>query len=90
MAPKKKEHSNNVRILVINHYLNGYSQLLLSRPTVQSIIKKYQNTKCTGNLFGRSRKPKTTSTTDRLIQRKLKLDRRKLARIVISEREKDL
>ena len=50
----------------------------------------YKNTKCIGKLFGRSRKPKTTSTTDRLIQRKLKLQRRKSARTVTSELEKDL
>jgi transposase len=96
MAPKKKEHSNDLRTLVIKHYLNGDSQreiakkVLLSRPTVQSIIKKYKNTKCIGNLFGRGRKRKTTATTDRLIQRKLKLDRRKSARIITSEVEKDL
>ena len=53
-------------------------------------MKKYKNTKCIGKLFGRGRKPKTTSTTDRLIQRKLKLDRRKSARTVTSEIEKDL
>ena len=95
MAPKKKEHSNGLRTLVINHYLNCDSQrkiakkLLLSRPTVQSIIK-YKITKCIGKLFGRGRKPKTTSTTDRLIQRKLKLDRRKSARAGTSELEKGL
>ena len=55
----------------------------MSRPTVQSIIKKYKNTKCIGNLFGRGRKRKTTATTDRLIQRKS-------ARTVTSELEKDL
>ena len=96
MTPKKKEHSNDLRTLVINYYLNSDSQreiakkVLLSRPTVQSIIKKYKYTKCIGNLFGRGRKPKTTSTTDRLIQQKLKLDRRKSARTVTSELEKDL
>ena len=95
MTPKKKEHSNDLRNLVINLYLKGDSQreiakMLLSRTTVQSIIKNYKNTKCIGNLFGRGRKPKTTSTTDRLIQRKLKLDRRKSARTVTSELEKDL
>ena len=95
MAPKKKKHSNDLRTLVINHYLNGDSQreiakkVLLSRPTVQLIIKKYKNTKCIGNLFGRRRRPKTTSMTDRLIQRKLKLDRRKSARTVTSELGKD-
>ena len=96
MALKKKEHSNDLRTLAIIHYLNGDSQrkiakkVLLSRPTVQSIIKKYKSTKCIGNLFGRGGKSKTTSTTDRLIQRKLKLDRRKSARAVTSELEKDV
>lgn len=96
MAPKKNEHSNDLRTLVVKHYLNGDSQreiakkVLLSRSTVQSIIKKFKKTKCIGNLFGRGRKRKTTSTTDRLIQRKLKLDRRKSARTVASELEKDL
>ena len=96
MAPKKKEHSNGLRTLVINYYLNGDSQreiakkVLLSRPIVQSIIKKYKNTRCIGNLFGRGRKPKTTPTTDRLIQRKLKLDRRKSNRTVTSELERYL
>ena len=50
----------------------------------------YKNTKCIGKLFGRGRKPKTTSTIDRLIQQKLKLDRRKSARTVTFEFEKDL
>ena len=36
-----------------------------------------QSTKCIGHLFGHARKSKTRETTDRLIQRKLKLDRRK-------------
>ena len=96
MAPKKKEYSNDLRTLVINHYLNGDSQreiakkALLSRPIVQSIIKKYKNTKCIGNLFGHGRKPKTTSRIDRLIQRKLKLDQRELARTVTFELEKDV
>jgi transposase len=74
MAPKKKEHSNDLRTLVIKHYLNGDSQreiaakTLLSRTTVQSMIKKYKSTKCIGNRFGRGRKRGTTATTDRLIQ----------------------
>ena len=36
-----------------------------------------ESTKCIGHLFGHARKRKTRETTDRLIQRKLKLDRRK-------------
>ena len=97
MAPKKKEHSNDLRILVIKHYLSGDSQreiakmVLLSPPTVQAIIKKYKNTKRIGNLFGYCRKRKTIAMTDRLIQRKLKLDQRKSVRTVVTfEFEKDL
>lgn len=96
MAPKKKEHSDDLRTLIIKHHLNGDSQreiakkVLLCRETVRSIINKYKNTKCIGNLFGRGRKRKTTITTDRLIQRKLKLDRRKSASSVTSELENEL
>ena len=43
-----------------------------------------------GQLFGRARKMKTRATTDRLIQRKLKLDRRKLASTVKAEIENEL
>ncbi|CAF1233788.1 unnamed protein product [Didymodactylos carnosus] len=57
---------------------------------VRSMINKCKNTKCIGNIFGRGRKRKTTTTTDRLIQRKLKIDRRKSARSVTSELEKEL
>ena len=69
MAPKKKEHSIDLRTLVIKRHLNGDSQreigkkVLLSRSTVQSIIKKYKNTKCIGNLFGSGRKRKIIATT---------------------------
>lgn len=96
MAPKKKEHSNDMRCLVIKHYQNGDSQrdiaskTLLPRSTVEYIIKKYKMTKCIGNLFGRGRKRKTTATTDRLIQRKLKLNRRKSASMVKTEIENEL
>ena len=41
-------------------------------------------------MFGRGRKRKTIAATDRLIQRKLKLEGRKSARIVTFEFEKDL
>ena len=83
MAPKRKEYSDDLRTLVIKHFLNGDSQreiakkTLLSRETVRSMIKKYKSTKCIGNLFGRGRKRKrkTAATTYRLIQRKLKCDR---------------
>ena len=46
MAPKKKEHSGDIRSLVIEHFFNSDSyamrakRVLIPRPTVQSIIKK--------------------------------------------------
>ncbi|CAF3787789.1 unnamed protein product [Rotaria magnacalcarata] len=96
MAPKKKEYSTDLRTLVIKHFLNGDSQreiakkTLLSRETVRSMIKKYKSTKCIGNLFGRGRKRKTTATMDRLIQRKLKCNRRKSSRSVTAELQNHL
>ena len=96
MAPKKKEHDNDLRNLVIQHYKNGDSQreiavkTLLPRTTVQYMIEKFKSTKCIGNLFGRGRKRKTTAATDRLIQRKLKADRRKSAPAVKIEIENEL
>ena len=54
MAPKKKEHNNDLRNLVIQHYQNGDSQreiapkILLPRTTVQYMIEKYKSTKCIG------------------------------------------
>ncbi|XP_012560492.1 uncharacterized protein LOC105846365 [Hydra vulgaris] len=96
MAPKKKEHCNDLRALVIQHYQNGDSQreiaakTLLPRETVRYIIKKYKQTKCIGNLFGRGRKRKTTETLDRLIVRKVKSDRRKSANAVKIEVETEL
>ena len=58
MAPKKKEHSGDIRSLVIEHFFNGDSyamrarKVLIAHPTVQSIIKKYKQTKCILNLSG--------------------------------------
>ena len=80
MAPKKKEHNNDLRNLVIQHYQNGDSQreiaakTLPPRTAVQYMIEKYKSIKCVGNLFGRGRKRKITTTTDRLMQHKIKLD----------------
>ena len=81
MAPEKKEHSNDLCILVIRHYQNGDSlseiaaKTLLYPSTVQYIVDKYKSTKCIDHLFGLGAKRKTRATTDRLIQHKLKLDR---------------
>ena len=50
----------------MEHFLNGDSyamiakNVLIPRSTVQSIIKKYKQTKCILNLSGRGRKRKTT------------------------------
>ena len=96
MAPKKKEHLGDIRSLVIEHFLNGdfyamiAKQVLIPHPTVQSIIKKYKQTKYILNLLGRGRKRKTTASVDRIIQRKIKLDRRKSALTVKAEIEKEL
>ena len=53
------------------------------------MIDKYKSTKCIGHLFGRARKRKTRATTDRLIQRKLKLSRRKSTSTVKVEIENE-
>ena len=66
MAPKKKEHSADIRSLVIERFFNGDSyamiakKVLIPRSTIQSIIKKYKQTKYILNLTGRGRKRKTT------------------------------
>ena len=96
MAPKKKEHSHDLRSLVIKHYQNGDSQrkistkVLLPRETIRYIIRKYKETKCIGNLFGRERKRKTTAAMDRLIVRKIKSNRRLSADKVKAEIESEL
>lgn len=51
MAPKKKEHSTDLRALVVQQYQSGDSQreiakkTLLPRETVRYMIKKYKETK---------------------------------------------
>ena len=54
------------------------------------MVDKYKSTKCIGHLFGRGRKRKTRVPTDRLIQRKLKVVRRKSASMVKIEIENEL
>ena len=96
MVPKRKEHSNDLRSLVIKHFQNGSShreiatKTLLSREMVRSITNKYKKTKCIGNLFGRGRKRKTTTTTDRTIQRIQRKDRRTSAEEVAAEVKKQV
>ena len=66
MAHKKKEQSADIRSLVIERFFIGDSyamiakKVLIPRPTVQSIIKKYKQTKCILNLSGRGQKRQTT------------------------------
>ena len=57
---------------------------------MRDIINKHKRTKWIGNLFGRGRKRKTTTTTDRTIQRTLKKDRRSPAEKVAAEIKKQL
>ncbi|CAF3584122.1 unnamed protein product [Rotaria socialis] len=94
MAPKKKkkkEYYNDLREVVIKHYLNGDSEseiaqkTLISRDSVHYMVEKYKSTKCIGNIIGRGRKRKTTAHTDRVIQRKIKVDRRKSASTIKAE-----
>ena len=54
------------------------------------MVDKYKLTKCIDNIFRRARKRKIRATTDRLIQRKLKSDRRKSASTVKIEIENEL
>ena len=92
MTPKnKKEYSYDLRETVIKHFLNRdfereiARKVLIPRTSVHRMIDKYKSTKCIGNLIGRGRKRKTTTYTDRLIQRKIKTNRRKSAAAVKAE-----
>ena len=53
--------------------------------TLLYMIEKYKSRKCIGNLIGRGRKRKTTPHLDRVIQRKIKTNRRKSALPVQTE-----
>ena len=96
MAPKKKDHGNDLRSLVTKHYQNKDSQwevstkVLLPRETIRYIIRRYKETKCIGNVFGRVRKRKTTAATDRLIVCKIKSNWRLSAHKVKTEIESEL
>ena len=91
MAPTRTEHSNEFRELTIKHYLKGDSEreiaskVFCSRNSVHSMIMKYKKTECIANLAGRGRKRKTTVREDKVIQRKIKTDRRKSASSVKHE-----
>ena len=97
MAPKKKtECSNDLREVVIKHFLNGDSEreisskVLIPRSSVNYMITKYKSMKCIGNMIGRGRKRKTTIHTDRIIQRKVKIDRRESSTFVKAELQTEL
>lgn len=97
MAPvKKKEYSNDLREVVIKHYLNGDSEreialkVLIPRTSVHYMITKYKSTKCIGNIISRGRKRKTETHVDRTIQRKIKVNRRISASTVKAELQTEL
>ena len=95
-STNKKEYSSDLRELVIKHFLNGDSErerdkkVLIPRDSVQYIIARYKSTKCIGNLMGRGRRRKTSIHTDRILQRKVKTNRRKSAAPVKAELEREL
>ena len=96
MGPKKKEYSFDLRETIIKHFLNGDSEhqiaqkMLVPRNSVHYIIAKYKNTKCIATIIGLGRKRKTSIHFDRVIQRKIKVDQRKLASNVKAEVEAEL
>ena len=98
MTPRnKKEYSDDLRETLIKHSLNGDSKreiarkVLIPRTSIhRMIIQKYKSTKFIGNIIGRSRKRKTITHTDRLIQRKIKSNRPEPAAAVKAELETSL
>ena len=96
MTPKNKEHFNDLRELVIKHFLDGDSEretdkkVLIPRDSVQCIIGKYESTKSIGNLKGRGRRRKISTNTDHILQRKVKTNRRKSVASVKFELENEL
>ena len=64
--------------------------MIISRNSVHYIITKYKKAKCIENIIGRGRKYKTSMHLDRIIQRKVKVDRRKSASSVRIDIESEL
>ena len=64
--------------------------MLIPRYSVHYIIAKYKSTKCIGNLIGRRRSRKTSTHNDRILQRKVKTNRRYPAASVKAELESEL
>ena len=97
MTPgNKKEYSYDLREAVIRHFLNGDSEreiarkVLIPRTSIHRKMQKYKSTKCIGDTIGRGRKRKTIRHTGRLIQRKIKANRREPAAAVKAELETSL
>ena len=64
--------------------------MIILRNLVHYIITKYKKPKCIENIIGRGRKRKTSMHLDRIIQRKVKVDRRKSASSVKIDIESEL
>ena len=64
--------------------------MLIPRDSVHCIIAKYKLAKCIGNLMGRGRRRKTSTHTDRILQRKDKTNRRKSASSLKAELENEV
>ena len=85
MVTKKKKYSFDLRETVIKHFLSSDSEhdiageMIIPRNSVHYIITKYKKKKCLENIIDRGRKRKTSMHLDRIIQRKVKVDRRKSA-----------
>ena len=96
ISTNKKEYSSDLRQLVIKHFLNGDSEreiakkVLIPRHSLHYIIAKYKSKKYIGNLMGRGRRRKTSTDTDRILQRKVKTNRQKSAASVKAELENEL
>ena len=96
MAPRKKDHSKDLRSLIVKHHQNRDSHLEVSSnvlfppETIRYIVRKYKETKCIGNVFGCVRKRKTADATDRLIVCKIKSNRRLSAHKVKTKIESEL
>ena len=82
MASRKfKKYSNDLRNLVIKHFLSDFSdrdiahKVLILQTSICYIISKYKFTKCIRNIIGRGRKRKITAHVDRSIRRKIKANR---------------
>ena len=74
-----------MRKTVIKHYLDDdykrqiTTKMLIPHSSYNSIITKDRKTKCIGHILGQARQRKTLASVDRIIQRKIKADRRKSA-----------